>query len=171
MGFRNVNELRVATVRELVSPQFIFGGGGSVGCPRFFLKSTVLPDAPNYGYWTYVGYNSSNPAGPFNETPATNVFKPGTNNQIGQIPNPSISLENVTAGYYQIRYRHGKFDSNGQWLGNEADWEDEFVVVYLHPDNNCAGGDVSFSTTASGTVDLNTYLPSAECPVVAGSGT
>lgn len=50
MGFRNVNELKVATVRELVSPQFIFGGGGSVGCPRFSLKSTLLPGSPKYGY-------------------------------------------------------------------------------------------------------------------------
>lgn len=111
------------------------------------------------GTWTYLGFNASDPSGPFNQTPAIPLVtqSPGAN-LVGD--NPTVNALGKTPGFYRFRY----------YVTNTICDDESFMTVQVAAPT-CAGNPVTKTVcTTSPVVDIMQELSvGATCAVQQGN--
>lgn len=76
-------------------------------CTLVHLRTNQSVYAPTGGEWTYNGYNGTNPAGPFNEIPASPLFPGVADGDVIQTgDDPAFIKEDKTPGFYSFTYNY-----------------------------------------------------------------
>lgn len=73
-----------------------------MACPKY-LRTDLNPTAQQGGTWTYIGYSSNSPTGPFTATPTPPLVAVAAGGTlVGD--NPLVNPASASAGFYQFRY-------------------------------------------------------------------
>jgi hypothetical protein len=73
-----------------------------MACPKF-LRTDLNPTAQQGGTWTYIGYSSNSPTGPFTDNPLTPLVQVAPGGTLAG-DDPLVDPASASAGFYRFRY-------------------------------------------------------------------